>query len=48
MKAVLRRVNRTFNNRLYRQNISRAGKANWLGLSASEAFDKIVGFLETF
>jgi len=48
MTAVLRRVKRTFNDRLYRQNISRAGKANWLDLGASEAFEKIVRYLESF
>ena len=48
MNDILRRVKRTFNDKLYKQNIARAGKANWLDIDASEAFSKIVSYLETF
>ena len=48
MNDVIRSVERTFNDRLYRRNISRAGKANWLDLEVPEAFDRIIGFLGSF
>ena len=46
MQAVLRRVNRTFSDRLYRQNIERSRRMNWLGIKVADAFAKITGFLE--
>ena len=46
MKAVLERVNRTFSDRLYRQNIERSRRLNWLGIKVSDAFVKIISFLE--
>ena len=46
MKAVLKRVNRTFSDRLYRQNITRSRRSNWLGIRLTDAFDKITYFLE--
>ena len=47
MQAILRRVNRTFSDRLYRQNIMRSRRSNWLGIQLTDAFDKITSFLET-
>ena len=47
MKSVLRRVNRTFSDRLYRQNITRSRRANWLNIKPTEAFEKITAFLES-
>ncbi|MDD7319250.1 MAG: nucleotidyl transferase AbiEii/AbiGii toxin family protein [Prevotellaceae bacterium] len=47
MVAVLKRVNRTFSDRLYRRNINRSNRYNWLGIKSTDAFDKITGFLET-
>lgn len=46
MKAVLRRMNRTFIDRLYRQNIEQSRRFNWLGITVTEAFTKITTFLE--
>lgn len=45
MRAVLRRVNRTFSNRLYRQNIMRSKRANWLDMKVEDAFKKITDYL---
>lgn len=45
--GVLRRVNLTFGNRLYRRNISRDTKANWLEIPYEEAFEKIQRFLNS-
>lgn len=47
MTAVLRRVNRTFSDRLYRQRVIRSRRANWLGIQVTDAFGKIKDFLET-
>lgn len=47
MKTVVKRVNRTFSDRLYRQNINRARTTSWLDMKPSDAFVKIIGFLET-
>ena len=47
MKAVMNRVNRTFSDRLYRRNIERAGRANWIGIKTSDALEKIRGFLDS-
>ena len=46
MKAVLARVNRTFSDRLYRQQIERSSRHNWLGIKVTDAFAKIIAFLE--
>lgn len=46
MKAVLRRINRTFTDRLYRQNIEQSRRFNWLGITVTEAFTKITTFFE--
>ena len=48
MAAVLRRVNRTFSDRLYRQNIERSKRYNWMGIPVTEAFIKVSSFLEQF
>lgn len=45
--AVLNRVNRTFSDKLYRQNIERSSRLNWLGIKVDDAFNKITSFLET-
>lgn len=47
MDAVMRRVNRTFSDKLYRQNIGRSTRLNWLGIKVDDAFKKITIFLET-
>lgn len=47
MIAVMKRVNRTFSDKLYRQNIGRSTRLNWLGIKVDDAFKKITGFLET-
>ena len=46
MTEIIRRVDITFNNRLYRRNIERAARANWLDVSVNEAFTGIRRFLE--
>lgn len=45
MKAVVRRVNRAFSDRQYRQRITRSRRANWLGIQVTDAFEKITAFL---
>ncbi len=47
MKAVVRRVNRAFSDRQYRQRITRSRRANWLGIQVTDAFEKIIAFLGT-
>lgn len=47
MEAVIKRVNRTFSDRLYLNNIERSGRSNWLGIQVSDALNKILFFLET-
>ena len=44
---VIRRVNTTFENRLYKRNILRSSKANWLDVPVEDAFKTIAEFLET-
>lgn len=48
MNGILRRVNITFGNRLYRRNISRDTKANWLEIPVEKAFEQITAFLKNF
>ena len=45
---IMRRVNRTFSDRLYKRNIERAGNANWLEIGVPETFEKIETFLSSF
>ncbi len=45
--GVVSRVERTFNDRLYIRNIERSKRSNWLNVSASEAFTKILVFLKS-
>lgn len=45
--AIRKRVERTFSDKLYRQNIERSVRFNWLGIKVDEAFSKITSFLET-
>ena len=40
-------VNTTFENRLYKRNILRSSKANWLDVPVEDAFKTIAEFLET-
>ena len=47
MMAVLERIKRTFTDRLYNRNIKRSIRANWLDINISDAFNKIIKFLET-
>jgi len=46
MAAVIKRLSRTISDRLYRQNIERSKRQNWLDISPVDAFDKITEFLE--
>lgn len=48
MDGIMRRVNRTFSDRLYKRNIERAGNANWLEIGVPETFEKIETFLSSF
>mgnify|MGYP004509851303 FL=1 len=45
--AIRKRVERTFSDKLYLQNIERSVRLNWLGIKVDEAFSKITSFLET-
>lgn len=45
--AIRKRVERTFSDKLYRQNIERSVRLNWLGIKVDEAFSQITSFLET-
>lgn len=45
--AIRKRVERTFSDKLYHQNIERSVRFNWLGIKVDEAFSKITSFLET-
>lgn len=45
MVAILARVQRTFTDRTYRQRLEHSRSANWMGISVSEALEKIVAFL---
>ena len=47
MAAILKRIERTFSDKLYRKNIERSVRLNWLGIKVDEAFSKITSFLET-
>lgn len=47
MAAILKRIERTFSDKLYRKNIERSVRFNWLGIKVDEAFSKITSFLET-
>ncbi|MBQ7264841.1 MAG: nucleotidyl transferase AbiEii/AbiGii toxin family protein [Firmicutes bacterium] len=44
---VLKRINRTFSDRMYRRNIERSGRLNWLNIEVNDAFEKIISFLES-
>ena len=45
--AIRKRVERTFSDKLYHQNIERSVRFNWLGIKVDEDFSKITSFLET-
>lgn len=45
--AIRKRVERTFSDKLYRQNIERSIHFNWLGIKVDEAYSKITSFLKT-
>lgn len=47
MAAILKRIERTFSDKLYRKNIERSVRLNWLGIKVDEDFSKITSFLET-
>lgn len=47
MEKIRQRLSRTFSNRLYKEHMERAGRANWLGIQPKAAFDKIQGFLKS-
>lgn len=46
MGSVIRRVNRTFSDRLYIRNIQRARTDNWLDMKPDVAFAQIMAFLK--
>lgn len=46
LKAILRRIDRIFQDKTFRKKIESSQK-NWLGISVPEAFDKIKSFLES-
>lgn len=48
MEEVCARVERTFGDRTYRNNIKRSTTTNWMGLDVSEAFAQILSFLHSF
>ncbi len=45
MDAVIERVDRTFSDKLFRRNIERSVRSNWLGVSIPDGFVKIISFL---
>ena len=47
MDAIRVRVQRTFADRTYRQRLERSRSANWMGISVSEAIERINAFLKT-
>ena len=47
MVAVRARVQRTFADRAYRQRLERSRSSNWMGISVSEALERITAFLKT-
>ena len=47
MGAIMKRLNRTFSDKLYCQNIGRSARLNWLGLKVDDAFQKITAFFDT-
>lgn len=47
LDAVRLRVSKTFANKNYRSKIERSGKANWLRIKATVAFERIEEFLRT-
>ena len=47
LEAIRKRVKMTFMNRSFRNHVERSGRANWLRMKATLAFDKIDEFLTT-
>jgi predicted nucleotidyltransferase component of viral defense system len=47
LEAIRKRVRMTFMNRSFRNHVERSGRANWLRMKATLAFDKIEEFLTT-
>ena len=47
MKAVVRRVKRTFSDRSYRDRVIRSRDTNWLAIKVTDAFKTITAFLES-
>ncbi|NLI72512.1 MAG: nucleotidyl transferase AbiEii/AbiGii toxin family protein [Bacteroidales bacterium] len=47
LEGIRKRVRTTFANRNYRNHVERSGRANWLRIKATLAFDKIEEFLIT-
>ena len=47
MDMIRNRVSRTFSDRSYRASVERSGRANWLRIKASVAFDRIESYLKT-
>ena len=45
MESVIKRISRTFSDKLYKKNIMRSKRANWLNLEPEDAFTKILEFL---
>ena len=47
MDAIRARVQRAFTDRTYRQRLERSRSSNWMGISVSEAIERINAFLKT-
>ena len=47
MDKIRQRISRTFSNRLYKEHMERAGRANWLDIQPKVAFSKIQAFLKS-
>lgn len=47
MNAIRARVQWTFADRTYRQRLERSRSSNWMGISVSEALERITAFLKT-
>ena len=47
MDALVARVQRTFSDQTYRQRLERSRSSNWMGISISEALERITTYLKT-
>lgn len=47
MTAVIKRVDRVFSDKGFKQSVENSGRDNWLQMKASVAFERILNFLKT-